>query len=301
MLSGWVFLLSLILSLDGAFASVCSQLGLGNSLVPNVLPVVVLNTGRYVDPRVTPSVIVNTVYAPGTKINSDLAQVQNLNEVWFPNQRWTQFVVGDGSVRRAFNSVDAREGSRLMSWIKSILWNLEQTRPDFTDEDLIRFLAFELTDHHLGWTQHAYLGDGRAELPWDLKIESNSDLGFDFQTMIDKEVDLHWWTTRQMEFPVVPLERYLEFGKGYCLQRSIIASLILSVRGIRHRIVNGALDNGPGKTGGHTWLFLGDGRILDPSMNILERPKRNHPFQKSWYHVGVGYRFESALYPALLF
>lgn len=298
---GRVLFFLAIFSAVPVMASLCPGLTTGAQVIPNALPVVVLNTNRYVDERVLPSIIVNTVFAPGTLINSNLARVENLNRVWFPNDRWNQFVIGDGSVRRAFNAVDTRDGSRLHTRIQSILGNLHQKTPGFTEEDLIRYLAFELTEQHLGWTENSHLGDGRAELPWDLEIKASSSLGFDFQTLIDKEVDLFWWTTRELQFPVVPLERYLEIGRGYCLQRSLIASLILSAKGVRHRIINGALDNGPGTTGGHTWLELADGRILDPSMNLLETPKWNHPTQRNWYYVGTGYRFESQVYPALLF
>ncbi len=100
-------------------------------------------------------------------------------------------------------------------------------------------------------------------------------------------------------YPVVPLEKYLEEGRGYCIQRSILVVLLLERLGIAARVVNGAVAGGPGESSGHTWVELAGGRVLDPSWSLLAPKGARDPNFPDRFQFGDSFRFENQRFPYL--
>jgi hypothetical protein len=103
----------------------------------------------------------------------------------------------------------------------------------------------------------------------------------------------HYPLASKVEHPVVPLENFLRVRYGTCLHQALFASLLLKKAGVPHRLVNGAT-----RAVGHTWIELGDGRILDPALGKLERP---HPSEAwpGWIKYGDAVVFEDQVWPYL--
>lgn len=100
---------------------------------------------------------------------------------------------------------------------------------------------------------------------------------------------------------MVPLERWIDLGLGYCIQHSLLAALVLQRVGVKARVVSGAIDQGPGRSSGHTWVELLDGRAIDPGWRVIT-PKilnANDLFPNRFW-VSDSYRFENTNFPYLV-
>ena len=149
----------------------------------------------------------------------------------------------------------------------------------------------------LAWAPGSTFNDGRPGLPWDKKISVPGSIWGAFGQVGNEPVG-HAPRSTGVGFPVVPLERYLEIGQGYCIHKALVAALILERLGFGCRIVNGAVAKAPGLTTGHTWLELTDGRILDVAWSRCEarRPDKDPMFPRR-FKLGSSWRFENLTYP----
>jgi transglutaminase-like putative cysteine protease len=98
---------------------------------------------------------------------------------------------------------------------------------------------------------------------------------------------------------LVPLERFLDVRYGYCLQKALLGALILERAGVPHRVVHGAISRGPGDSGGHSWLELADGRVLDPAWALVTRPQSEGAPAPGTQYVGASWRYACATFPYL--
>jgi hypothetical protein len=100
--------------------------------------------------------------------------------------------------------------------------------------------------------------------------------------------------------PVLPLEEWIRHQEGYCLQMVLVASMVLERHGIPHRVVNGALVYTTVKYyGGHVWIELADGRVLDPAWGVLEAPGAGPSYIPLGFGFGGGFRFPYSVFPYL--
>ncbi|MGE0633035.1 MAG: hypothetical protein AB7O96_11540 [Pseudobdellovibrionaceae bacterium] len=224
----------------------------------------------------------------------------NYNKRILPTELKNRFVIGDGSAKRSFTGVDLSPTSSLSKGLDKIIKDYKKSRFIKMTDGPQQFVRTKTRDY-LGYTPEEG-ADGRAEFPWDLKIRLKNDLA-PFMTRAADEPVFKFPIITPERFPVTPLEKYLQVKKGYCLQVALLGSLILSKLNVTHRLVNGAvineLPNGNYYTGGHTWIELQDGAIVDPTWKLLEETPEKKNQDPVWIGVNGGWRFENTNYPVL--
>jgi len=248
---------------------------------------------RYTEPRVTPSTIAITVYAPVPTAQVP-GTVRDTNSKPFAERLPERFIIDDGGLNRIFTGVDLRKGSALDKKLDAIIARMPTDQAGQLD-----FLRRE-TNRIIKWTAGSSANDGRDEFEWDVKAtpldktvaqSTHRDAAYDAVTAPPRP------TGQLMD--VVGLEKYLEAGEGYCIQKALLAACILNKLGIPFRLVNGAVSTSPGSSVGHTWIELQDGRILDAAWSTLEKPVRDHATHADWFRLGGSYRFANQQYPYL--
>jgi hypothetical protein len=256
---------------------------------------------RYVDPRVVARDITVTVFLPLTP-GGQGGVLHDMNEKPFEATFPPRFVVGDGSLRRVFVGVDKRPGTPLDTWLDALVAELPRRADGAIDLDAtVEHLRTRLGTLMKG-TERA---DGAAELLWDQAIgpqlvSTAAAMATAGGAAIGAPV-----TAEGAEHPVLPLERYLEAGVGYCLQKALVAGLVLERAGVPARVVQGANEVAPGVTSGHTWVELPpspgypQGRVLDPTWELVRTRGPDHPVIAGRWLFDQTYRFRNALYPYL--
>lgn len=224
----------------------------------------------------------------------------NMNARVFPRDSQKRFVIGDGSSRRSFTGVDLSPGSKLSKELAKILEDYYKSEYSKMTDGPEQFVKQKVRDY-LGPTPEAGF-DGRAEFPWDLQIAIKKDLNPFMKKAAAIEI-FDFPVQTPVRHPITPLEKYLDVKKGYCLQVALLGSLILRELGVTHRLVNGAVvneqSNSTFTTGGHTWLTLADGTVIDPTWRVMEKPNLQHATNPNWIRVAGSWRFENDNYPAL--
>ncbi len=278
----------------GAGSTVRLRGGQTGAMLPPLVGLGVNTIHRYEDKRVTPPLIAVTVFTP---VPTDAApgEVRDTNSKPFAERLPAVFVIGDSGHTRAFTGVDTRAGSPLAARLDAIIATMPGGGAD--PEQAIEWLRRNV-NRLIRWTAGSSANDGRAEFAWDKAIRIKDSAWEAFRGVDRQEIGAPPVATGD-SFPVVPFERYLEAGEGYCIQKALLSALILDRLGIPFRLINGAVSTGPGKTCGHTWLELADGRIFDGAWSTVEQPRRDHADHPDWYRIGGSYRFPNQRYPYL--
>jgi hypothetical protein len=280
-------------SLAEAIASARSRVGL-----PASLEVGASTAHRYRDPRVIPSTIAVTLWVPLPSVE-DPGEVRDLNAMRCDERLPERCVIGDGSLRRALIGIDKRPGSPLDRALDTIAGRMPRGADGrVAPEAAVEFVRRE-TNNLVRWTAGARFNDGRPELPWDRAIDAPPESAWSvFRRAGDLQVGERPLATG-LRHPVVPLERWLEAGEGYCIQKALLGTLLLERAGVASRMVQGAVAQGPGTTTGHAWIELGDGRVLDPAWGRLEAPGARDPAFPDRFRFGGSFRFANQCYPYL--
>jgi hypothetical protein len=214
-----------------------------------------------------------------------------------------RFIIGDGILTRAFVLVDYRPNSALADAIERIA---RATNSNKVLDD-VTFRLAELVGNR--WRQGVNrLGDNS----WDPK---NYRIAQDSQKRFVEAGKLpvgHQPKETNQLFPVVPLERFLACRtcSAYCLQKVILAKLILDRFGVKSRMVTGAIvhqaeEFGPFTTEGHSWLEVASDDneygyvILDPTWGQRGAPERIHPTDTNWVMFSGQYRVPNQGWPVL--
>ncbi|MFO0722625.1 MAG: hypothetical protein U1E65_02500 [Myxococcota bacterium] len=248
---------------------------------------------RYVDPRVTAKDITVSVYLPLATTEFGGALL-DMNAKAFEVRTPDRCIVGDGSTRRAFVGIDKRPGTPLDRWLDALAARAPRNADGSCDlTAVLEHLRTDLGKLMKGTETSAGLG----ELPWDKQISLSADPSPTFKAA--GAADIGQPIESGLNYPVVPLERYLEEGVGYCLQKSLVAGFILEKLGFPYRIVQGANEIGPGWSSGHTWVEVPDGRVLDPTWAILQKPTQFSEILPERFMIGETYRFKNPIYPYL--
>lgn len=252
---------------------------------------------RYFEPRVVPSTIAITAFTPVARPEAPGYQADT-NAKAFEARLPERFILGDAGHTRAFLGIDKRPGTPLDLALAEIEARIPRRDGAIHAEDALDFVR-QHTNGIIAWTNGSAYNDGRKEFPWDKAIQVGQDVWGTFGAAADQQVgDLPLDTGAP--FPVVPLERYLELGQGYCIQKALLAALILDRLEIPFRLVNGAVARGPGLTTGHTWLELPDGRVLDPAWRTLAPKGRPAADHAEWFSFGGSDRFANQRFPHLV-
>lgn len=252
---------------------------------------------RYDDTRVTPSTIAITVFTPIA--SPDFAGVVlDMNAKQHHEILPDRCIVGDAGLTRAFLGIDKREGTPLDQRLDQIVAGIPKQADGSIDaEAAIQFVRVKV-GQLLAWTPGSSFNDGRAEFPWDKAIAVAPGAWDTFKGAAFEAVGHTPHSTGQ-QFPVVPLEKYLDAGQGYCIQKALLASLLLERCGVPHRLVNGAVSQGPGKSVGHTWIQLADGRVLDAAWKQVGVPDTAGAPVPGFFRFGGSWRFENQTFPYL--
>ncbi len=254
---------------------------------------------RYDDPRVAPSHIAVSLWVPVSDQRG--CQLLDLNRKTTREVLPRRCVIGDGSTKRAFIGIDQRPGTPLDQALSRIETQMPRGRDGrVAADDAIDFVRRE-TNRLIRWTAGSHYNDGRPELDWDRALTPLPDAAWEsFRAAGSLAVGSPPYLTG-VRFPVVPFERWLEVGQGYCLQKALLGALLLERAGVPCRLVQGAVAKGPGCTTGHAWIDLGDGRILDPAWGSLDRPTARDSQFPDRFRFGSSFRFENQCYPYLAF
>jgi len=228
-----------------------AQNAIGNPNLPTAMPAGIQNINR------TPTDII-TIFTPILSIQNPAASLINSNAQSFGTPLPPHFVVGDGDLDRVFIGVDKTPGSALDICAQEII----SLMPPHSDQDLEPVFVF-LQNHLIDYLAAA----PEAGLDWDKSLPSGRSIPGNeaiFESAADLPVGSVPLPAKGMQ-PVVPLENYLLAGESYCIQKAIFAGIILEQLKIPYRLVQGASVT----AGGHSWIQLDDGRILDPTWGTL--------------------------------
>jgi len=261
----------------------------------------VTNLERYPHPTAANTSIIVTAFAP-TATAAVPGFTLDLNAKGFHERLPDRFVLGDAGLSRCFIGVDQSPGSQLGMILDAIVAEL---KTDPATGGPSQAAAIDFARNYAGslikWTAGSSFNDGRKELAWDKAIvidESAAKAAFAAHASgaVDGQV-----TSAGMDFPVVPFERFLEAGEGYCIQKALLAALVLERAGVPCRLVSGVVVRGPGNTVGHNWVELQDGSIVDPARSWHEAtaPVVNDPPYPRAFKVRGETRAVSATYPYL--
>jgi hypothetical protein len=248
---------------------------------------------RYTAPSGAPTVI--TVFAP-FPTPEFLGQLLDLNQkgqARLPDR----FIIGDGGRTRAFMGIDQRPGAPLDRWLKGLIARIPRGESGYDHETVVEFLRTNLLEL-LAWPTGGQPSDGRAELPWDRAVHFD-EAAFEAFTAAANDPIGAAPRPSEATHPVVPFERFLEAGKGYCIQRALLAVMILERLGFSAQVVNGTMLFDSGPPGGHTWVRLQDGRLLEPSWQIVQFPGARCAGPPEQYRLAESWVFENDSYPYL--
>ncbi len=220
---------------------------------------------------------------PGGKFKGPIGDLNSNKN--FKSTLPPRFVTSDGTVQRAFIGFDQRPGTRLDACIAEVAQVvLKATGGD--RESIFRFLEAHIQDYLRP------VAEGVA-LPWDRGLSESEHLKRIFASAANDPVG-RYPRSSGVFHPVIPFEAYLKLGYGYCVEKAIFTSMILERLGIAHRLVSG----GTQETG-HTWIQLQDGRVLDPTWQVLDQP--SEPISPSaWFRYGTTWVFEDQIFPYLI-
>ena len=220
-----------------------------------------------------------TVFTPMPA--SEKGRVLNINAMAFGDAFPERFVLTDGTLSSAFVSVDLSPGSRLQYCVDELTaaLNVQLGSPDA--DPLPKLVTF--LDQYMDSVPPGF------RYPWDRR--QVPELPKEYYAARDFSPG-HYPLSTSLRHPTVPLESFLLERRGVCQQRVMLVSLILQRLGISHRSRAG----GSGGGAGHIWIELPDGRILDPTWHLLEKPTTKGAFP-GWFRLSQTYLFRNQVYP----
>lgn len=267
--------------------------------LPARLPLGVCINHRFDDPRVTPSHVAQTSWVPLP--SADLpGELRDMNAKPFDERYPDRFVVGDAGITRAFIGVDKRPGTPLAKKLDEIVAQIPVGPSGERDPaQVIEWLRSNV-NRIIDWAPGSSANDGRPYFSWDKAISVAPDFySQHFGSVAFRQVGEAPLDTGGTH-PVAPFERYLDEGLGYCIQKALLAALVLDRLGIPSKLEHGSVALGPGSSNvGHSWVRLADGRILDAAWSQLKRPGEQNPQVPEQFKFGWSYRFVSKSYPYL--
>ena len=189
------------------------------------------------------------------------------------------FRISEGTLRSAFMLVDARAGSPLADCIDELVEDVK-TRAK-TKEAQLQLLKTFIAEH----LDEVKAGD---VLPWDPKAVPQLPPEFPKAAPLAPG---HAPLATKLVQPTVRLEAFLQDGRGLCLQKALLTSLILKRLGIKHRVRAGS-----SQFAGHTWIELTDGRHLDPTWQLLETTTTEGAWP-GWFRFSRSFLYRNDTFP----
>lgn len=205
--------------------------------------------------------------------------IRDLQAMDFDASYPNSFTISDGTLKTAFISVNLRTGSLLRKKIDQLAAAVtREARGGDPLPVLKTFIA-----RHL-----APVPEG-TRLPWDPAAAEN--LPAEFSAVKDLPAGHGPLTVAGRQHPTVPLEAFLAEAKGACLPKVLLTSLIMKNLGLRHRVRAGGTE-----FSGHIWIELPDGRHLDPTWSLLQRPT-TAGVPPGWFRIDRSVLFRDQFFP----
>lgn len=205
--------------------------------------------------------------------------IRDLQVMDFHSAYPRDFTISDGTLRTAFISVNLRDGSVLRSQIDRLAAEvLTQARGGDPLPVLSHFIS-------------RYLGEvpRGTRLPWD----PAPVVGVPAEFFAVKHLGAGHGplTVHGRQHPTVTLESFLAEGKGTCLPKVLLTSLIMKKLELPHRVRAGGTEQS-----GHMWIELPDGRHLDPSWGLLQMPTTAGA-SPGWFRFDQSFLFRNQFFP----
>ncbi len=205
------------------------------------------------------------------------------------------FIVGDGALRGRLMLVDKRPGSRLSRVLDELvsqildLYGFSATG-QLLDTTLTEFLSLQVQDY-LSYPQSGALYDPSPGITTAVEASAHqATLSLKGQAPGSFSASIP-----QYRHPVRAFEIALREGSGICIDMALLTSFVLERFGVPHRVVFGAnvSKSADGSSGGHTWIELATGEVLDPTWKFRKAPDHQHlhPDHSDWFYVNQQFRF----------
>ena len=264
----WVFKAALSLTMTMLFSTAGASNRCGQLLTSPQTQGVSTAT-VYSDPGV-----VITQYLPA---RSEGSSYLNFNAKKYNERLPDVFIAGDGTLNLPFVRIDQRPGSplsRQLSHFESLARAEFGSRPDA----ILKWVHQKLLEQ-LGPIENV------SAHPLYVRENTSAELQTAFASA-GRLLPGHEPIKTSVRHPVVNLEAFIHARQSYCFQKAIIGSLLLSRAGIEHKIIAANLQTGM-ETVGHTVLQLKDGRILDPTLQVLSKQTTEGALP-GWVQYGNG-------------
>jgi hypothetical protein len=228
-------------------------------------------------------------------------KVNNIMELAIGDALPQRFIIGDGSMNRAFIGVDQSPGTTLDRILSAITARLKSQffSSPMTQEQGVKFVIENIRLNLAALVDSRWLvGPDRIGTNiWD-PPPSVAKLGDDVKKQ-----------RHNVKFPVVPFERFLTEGcNAYCIHRALLTKLIFDRMGIPSKYVAGASvqieTNGKFSTFGHSWLEIkdrgGEIVVVDPEHQVVAKKGPANPIDADWFGFNNGYRYADHRWPILV-
>ena len=216
-----------------------------------------------------------TIFLPMPQPGSDIL---NVNTMRYDQSFPTHFIYSDGSLLSPFIRIDDREETPL-----------HQILDRFASEVRDRALK-----NNLSLVEVLRTFIGRKIRPVELSPKQFINSAPPEFSQAARLPAGHYPLATRLENKVISLEDYLEIGHGNCVQKTLFTTLIARRLGIPHRMRAGA-----SKSTGHVWIELADGRILDPTWEVVDATTTEGALP-GWFRFSRTYLHVSDVYPVVV-
>lgn len=224
---------------------------------------------------------------PGVKVSAYVplpkaseGHIEDLNSFHFNAVYPNRFTIGDGTLLAPFVFVNISEDSLLKKIILAHVKKILKLSSD--QEEQIQILKSYVSQNVL-----SLVPDND---PFVLFFKKENYHFSQFQE-VGKLKPGHFPVSTEFLFQTVKLEDLIRYGRGFCIHKVLVTSLMMKELRIPHVIRYGSTGNE-----GHDWIELPDGRILDPTWMLLEKPQAS-PIGGEWFQIGWTSLYKYDFYP----
>lgn len=204
-----------------------------------------------------------------------------------------KFLLSDGTTKRPFILVDRTPGSplevRLQAIEKGIRKILKLNSMSLTpaQKNLVLQYFTENTNKYIEWPESA-----NNHLP---------SVAFSQLSYLIRGLPVGQWYETSIFQPVERFEEILDRRQGVCVDMALITSLMLERFAIPHRLLFGSVQSYGESGGGHTWIQMNDGRILDVAWRTFAPPDfvRADGWKFFGNELGKQFRFPYTFFPII--
>lgn len=221
----------------------------------------------------------NTVITILLPLPKSGGRILDLNSLKYDASYPDRFAMSDGTLESAFIEVDLRSKSSLRECVTEMA---DKVKSEAGSKAAMLDVLKVFISRYLGEVHE------RTVFPWDPKREPK--LPSEFAEAADLSPG-HFPLKTGLQQPSIGLEAFLKKGRGACLPKVMLTSLIMKELGIPHRVRAGGTDSS-----GHMWIELPDGRHLDPTWQLLQKPVTRGA-DRGWFRMDQSYLYENDFFP----